>query len=215
MRLSTILCLPFLLGPGCHCSQTHIPDGGLEDAPGADDDTGGPGVDAGDPCEGLDEYWLQRWVFDGVPGQQCNPVVGIPEFYGPDQPSFPDVRIAPWNPGDRPVFPDEPACGASIVLDNMWPLETGRSGPLEQFQRFWMEEPDRVRPHGMVVMTIAADGGACNPETIDGVVTAGTWHIVQGGGLGDYVVVEGRDIEFEPFFGHTIRYDLIRWRINL
>lgn len=206
----------------CSCSHRVFPDAGGSDADVADVLMDGGALDAGG-CDDLEEYRSFDFVLDGVRVSYCQPVRGETRWFrtNPGRPEYRLVVVYPVLPTD-PEFeylPTPPLCGATVVIDNVWPPETGVSGEVEPFQRFvGADEAERLRVRGMVGLTYDSGDEACavDRERLEGVATGGSWEIVEGAmEPGEFVTVEARDVEFEPFLGHRLRFNLIRWRARL
>lgn len=170
-------------------------------------------------CEG--EYLVFDYVFDGEPGTTgCVPAAGVTGrtvhgeylvshfWYGPEV-------IRAENRWEIMALPSEILCGAGMEFRNT-PLSTGASGASQPLVPYGVTERSEV---GVILLyNTTPDGRPCGEGATlidDAVTTGGTWHVIQGGGPGDWVVVEARDVTFEPILGHTFRFDRMRWYVQL
>lgn len=197
---------------GCWASH------GREDA-----EDGGHREDAavGVECEG--QFLVYEYDFDGITGDTgCIPAG-----------SFTHTRRDSIRPGapawetsmgyrheaavhvDRTGLPmPQILCGGGMRFWNI-DLISGESGTLEG------SDPPLAtgwEPRAFVTMvydTTPGDGELCDGGAV-GELASGTWHIIRGGSRpGDLIEVEARDVVFEPFMGHTLRFPRMRWRVRL
>ena len=110
-------------------------------------------------------------------------------------------------------------CGAIFDFHNVYPLETGTSGilenlcgpfPCDSLPRAGTNTTYHASPEETIPCARRADGMG-----VSAVITGGTWHVLQGGAEGDWVTVEARDVTFERILGHTLRFDRMRWHVLL
>lgn len=172
-------------------------------------------------CEG--EHFVFSFVADGVPGvNSCIPIRGNTYWWGSDARDRPAVRVGfvstvSGDEAARLWDVPPPGCSIHFDMDNVWPPETGSSGVLEPYELYAYGE-DRTRPRGMLTFGYDLAGGMCSGdrERHQAHVTSGTWHIVQGAREpGDWLTVEAYDVTVEPYLGHTIHFDLLRWHARL
>lgn len=172
-------------------------------------------------CEG--EHFVFSFVADGVPGvNSCIPMRGNTYFWGSSARDRPEVRVSfattLHGPDHARVWDlPPPTCDILFVIDNLWPPETGASGTLEPYE-FYVHGENRTRSRAMLAVLNDTTGERCPNGRGSEVaqVTGGTWHIVQGAREpGEWLTVEAYDVTVEPYPGHSIRFDRLRWHARL
>lgn len=221
-RLWSLACLVGAL-PSCSCSSANV---------GADAD-----LDATDPreqaCEQNATSAFLRAHIDGLEVVRCSPAA-VGSVTLDATPTGPGAwRQWVLITGDCPASAPPGSCPTSvsplctvpgpIELHNT-PLVSAATGALATAEEVsaarWstaftslvliVERPDVLDP--MTGLPAACD------HTLQANVTgalSGSYEIVQGGGPGDFVVIEVRDVVVDAPPGHSIVIDLIRYRARL
>lgn len=172
-------------------------------------------ADGSQPCR--DEYLAYAWQLDGNSGEErC---LEEPWAYGHSASDSVSASRAALEVrltfiGSLELLPPTlPFCTLfEATFDNML-FVTGATGPVSS-DRWAIGDgtssnvfPDQRTAATQQLCTSGGDGVA--------LPTSGTWHVLQGGELGEIVEVEFRDVTFAPVDGHELRYDYIRWRVRL
>lgn len=171
-------------------------------------------------CE-ADTFLVYDWTFDGLSGSTgCQPsVAAIRRYSGINiGPCYPETTIALYYAGAGivPGFPDpDLLCGASIFFYNT-PLLTGAVGTITPLDPARNGCPSVGQGFDAAVQLFDTYRVQPDPAcAANATLTGGTWRVIQGGGAGQTVEVEARDVTFEPLDGHTLRLDRMYWRAQL
>jgi hypothetical protein len=198
-------------------------------APTLQVDAGGEDVgaeDGGDPdlerCGAIGGFTYFEYIFDGVPGDTgCVPSVAYVFTRQTTNRTAPAMKIliTPYDTADTMPASDAnmrglpyPVCGAGLVFENT-PLETGSTGLLVDREATSGDGYD-PRAYAGFTYDSSPEDGLCAPD-LGGTLIGGTWRVLTGGSVGDFVDIEARDATFEPFDGHTFELTRMRFHVEI
>jgi hypothetical protein len=191
-------------------------DAGPEDA--------GP-EDGGDPdlerCGAIGGFTYFEYTFDGVPGNTgCVPSIATPTTRRTTNRTAPavEIGIGPYDTADTMPASDpnmrglpHPVCAANIHFENT-PLEDGSMGDLVDRDASVGDGLD-PRVWAGVTSDATPDDGRCDMDLNTGTLLGGTWRVLTGGWVGDFVDIEARDVTFAPLEGHTFALTRMRFHV--
>lgn len=158
-------------------------------------------------CPG--EAYYYEWVIDGERGfTEC----GVATGQGSTSAAFGDSipRSTHILSGIAVSDPPHPLCGGTEFWFANMDLVTGGSGLIAPDRNYTDQESS------VWARTQAAFGVDCYDDLSDNAVPiSGSWHVVEGGGWGDVVTVEVRDLLFEPGNGLDVEIPYYFWRGRL
>lgn len=173
--------------------------------------------DVGMQPECAGETFEYRWTFDGAIGESgclIPRAIGhtANESAGGSLAAL-EIQLLYLAPPEIPPRPPIPFCGFEAIFDNT-PFVNGSTGSVSSDR--WAIGGDGQLPNTFIRQRTASTLELCRMGgEAFAVPTGGTWHVIQGGTLGEIIEVEFRDVSFEPVDGHELTYDYIRWRVRL